>query len=258
MKSINRFKALSFFLIAAYLLAACGGTLPGNPTTAKGPKVEANAVAFTGMVQAMNGTEWTVGGQKITLDPQVALDPNIAVGDLVKVEANVSPDGAVVALKVESSANDNVVSAPSADASSTPDPASTSSPDASASQITGANQNEIFGTVEAMTADAITVNGVTYSLTQGFTEIKDALSVGDQVKLHVTVNADGTATVREIEKSATAVEDNSNSGSSTSNDGLNHDANDDNSNNHSSDDGSNHDANDDNSGGGSNSGSGGG
>lgn len=46
-----------------------------------------------------------------TIQPfrQTSLDPNIAVGDAVKVEANVSADGAVIALKVESSANDDAV-----------------------------------------------------------------------------------------------------------------------------------------------------
>lgn len=262
MKTINRFKVISFFLMAAYLLAACGGTLPGSATSAKGPKVEANTVAFTGTVEAINGTQWTVSGQTITLDPQVSLDPNIAVGDQVKVEANVSADGAVVAFKVESSANDDAVSTPSVDASSTPDPVGmpsaevSSTPGASSTSDPSSTQaednagNEIFGSVEAITADTITVNGVTYNLAQGFTEIKDVLAVGDQVKLHVIVNADGTFTVREIEKSTGSAVDDNSSNSNGTDDGSNHDVNDDNSNNsnNSSDDGSNHDSNDDNGG----------
>lgn len=268
MKITNRFKVLSFFLIAAYLLAACGGNLPQSTASEKGPKAEANVVAFTGIVEAMNGTQWTIGGQTLTLDPQVALDPNIAVGDDVKVEANVSADGAVVALKVESSTNDDAVAAvstPSADAnaSSTPDPVGTPSPDVSSTldvsstsdpsstQAAGAAQNEVFGTVEALTADTITINGVTYNLAN-FTETKGILVVGDQVRLHVIVNADGSFTVREIEKSAATVDDNSNSNGS--NDGLNHDVNDDNSHDSShngSDAGPNHDNHDDHGGSGS-------
>ena len=274
MKTINHFKVLSFFLIAAYLLAACGGTLPSSAVPAKGPKVDASIVAFTGIVEAINGAQWTVSGQTLILDPQVSLDPNIKVGDSVKVEANVSADGSVVALKVESPASDDAVSTPSADANSTPDPAGTpsadvsSTPDASSTanpaspQAAGSAQNEIFGAVEAMTTATITVNGVTYNLAQGFTEIKDIVAVGDQVKLHVIPNADGTFTVREIEKSAaiTTVDDNS-SNSNSSDDGLNHDVNDDNSSNsnsNGSDDGPNHDSNDDNGGSGGNSGPGGG
>lgn len=48
--------------------------------------------------------DWTIQPFK-----QTSLDPNIAVGDTVKVEANVLADGAVIALKIESSANDDVV-----------------------------------------------------------------------------------------------------------------------------------------------------
>jgi len=273
MKTINRFKVLSFFLIAAYLLAACGGTLPSSAAPAKGPKVDASIVAFTGIVEAINGAQWTVSGQTLTLDPQVSLDPNIKVGDRVKVEANVSADGSVVALKVESPASDDAVSTPSADANSTPDPVGTpsvdvsSTPDVSSTsdpsspQAAGNAQNEIFGTVEAMTTDTITINGVAYNLTQGFTEIKDILAVGDQVKLHVIPNADGTFTVREIEKSAATTVDDNSSNSNGSDDGPNHDVNDDNSSNsnsNGSDDGPNHDSNDDNGGSGGNSGPGGG
>jgi Domain of unknown function (DUF5666) len=271
MNIINRFKVLSIFLISAYLLAACGGTLPSAATSAKVPKVDASLVAFTGIVEAMNDTQWTVSGQTLTLDPQVSLDPNIGVGDRVKVEANVSADGSVVALKVESPANDDVVSTPSVEDHSTPDligtssvgvsstPQVSSSSDPSSAQVTGNAQNEIFGAVEAMTTDTITISGVTYNLAN-FTEIKDIVAVGDQVKLHVILNADGTFTVREIEKSATTtttVDDHS-SNSNGAEDGPNHDANDDNSsssNSNGSDDGSNHDSNDDN---GGNSGPGGG
>lgn len=277
MNIINRFKMLSFFLVAAYLLAACGGTLPGSAISAKGPKVEADVVAFTGIVNAINGTEWTVNGQNFILGPQASLDPNIVVGDEVRVEANVSADGAVIAMKVESSKNDDILLTPSVDASSTPEPVSTASPVASASpeasstpdpssnQAAGVNENEVFGTVQALTANTVTINGVAYSLAN-FTEFKDTISVGDQVKLHVMVNADGTFTVREIEKSLGFADDNSlsddHSNSNGSDDGPNHDLNDDHSNlssidgSHSGSDDHGNDSGSDDHGGGDNSGSG--
>ena len=276
MKTMHRFKVLFFFLIATYLLAACGGNLPQATTSAQGSKVEENIVAFTGIVEAINGAQWTIGGQTLTLDPQVSLDPNIALGDQVKVEANVSADGTVVAIKVESSAKDDAVAAlstPSAEAnaSNTPDPVGTPSPDASSTpdvnttsdpsstQVAGGSQNEIFGTVEAITAGTITIDGVTYNLAQGFTEIKNALTVGDQVKVHVIANANGTFTIREIEKSTGTTVDNHSGDSNGSNDGPNQDVNDDHSNGSgdSADDGPNHDSNDDHGGDNGNSGSGG-
>jgi hypothetical protein len=265
MNILNRFKAISFFLIAAYLLAACGGTLPSSTTSSQGPKGAAAPVAFTGIVEAINDSQWTVSGQPLTLDPQVSIDPNISVGDAVKVEAKVSADGSVVAMKVESSVKDDSA-ATSSDDVSTPTPIESVSADVSATQATGnpsvsssqagnSAQNEVFGTVEAITADTITIDGVVYNLAQGFTEIKDPLTVGDQVKLHLIVNADGTFTVREIEKSVATVDDHSNSNGS--NDGPNHDVNDDKSSKagNEADDGTNHNSNDDH---GGNSGSGGG
>jgi hypothetical protein len=268
MKIINRFKVLSFFLIAAYLLVACGGTLPQAATSAKGPKVDANVVAFTGIVEAINGTQWTVSGQPLILDPQVSLDPNISVGDPVKVEANVSANGAVVAVKVESSAADEAVSTSSADtnASSIPDQVRTSSPavsstpnvssasDPSSIQAASGARNEISGTVEAITTDTIVIDGTTYNLAS-FTEIKGPLAVGDQVKLQVVVNADGSLTIREIEKSIATIVGNPSGNSNGLDDGANHDLNDDHSNSsgNGTDDGPNHDSNDDH---GGNSGSG--
>ena len=48
------------------------------------------------------------------------------------------------------------------------------------------NAQEVSGVVEAITADSITINGVTYTLAD-FTEFKSQIAVGDQVKVHVIV-----------------------------------------------------------------------
>lgn len=108
MKKFSRSGVFSFFLLAAYLLAACGGNLAQTTTLAKAPKVADNAIAFTGTVEAINGDEWTVSGQQFTLDPQASLDPNIALGDRIKVEANVFTDRMVIT-KAELSATEDAV-----------------------------------------------------------------------------------------------------------------------------------------------------
>jgi hypothetical protein len=239
MKTLSRFKVISLVLIAAYLLAACGGTLSQSTNWSDDRSVDSNVVAFTGIVESMDGTQWTIGGQSVILNGQAALDPDIRLGDEVRVEANVSADGTVTVVKVESSAKDAPVSASSADLSSTPEPVATASPDASSTpgvgslpepalaQSSGIRENEVFGRVEAITAETITVNGVTYNLSD-LAEIKETLQAGDQVKLHVIVNADGTFTVREVQKSTLSVDDNANSNGSD--DGPGHDSHDDNSN----------------------------
>lgn len=84
---------------------------------------------------------------------------------------------------------------------------------------------EVFGIVDSMTETTITVNGVTYNITAELTEFKDVISVGDQVKIHVIVNADGTFTIREIEMSGGDANGNANSNDANSNDDNGNDSN---------------------------------
>lgn len=76
---------------------------------------------------------------------------------------------------------------------------------------------EFSGIVDAITDTSIIIDGVEYSLAD-FTEIKGLVSVGDQVKIHVIVNADGTFTIREIELSS-GDDGNSNGNSNSNNNG---------------------------------------
>jgi hypothetical protein len=239
MKTINRFKVLSFFLIAAYLLAACGGTLPATASSTGAPKVQANDVVFTGVVEAINASQWMVSGQQINMDASTAVDPDIQIGDVVKVEASVSQDGTVLAVKVEASIPDDNANSGNDNSAITPnDNSGNSNANPVDDNSNAANDNgnsaassataEVLGAVEDITVDAIVINGVTYGLAS-FTEFKGVIAVGDQVKIHVIVNADGTLTIREIERTAGgAGDDNSNanvnddnSNSSNSNDNGN-------------------------------------
>ena len=241
---------ITILFLGAYLLSACGGTLPQQNVPA-GSSQSTEAV-FTGTVEAKEGTVWLISGQQVNVDGSSSIDPNIQVGDIVRVEAKVSADGAVVALKIEVSspddgnANDNTmndnagndissntndVSANANDNSNTPNDNGNMN-DNSNSAPSGTEQ-EVFGVVEANTADSITINGITYSIAS-FTEFKDLIAVGDQVKIHVLINADGTLTIREIEKSTGASIGNNND--DNSNASFNVNSNDDSSNMNSNDD----------------------
>ena len=142
----------------------------------------------------------------------------------------------------------------SAIASSTPVLPETSAPAASLTpQVGGGTEVEIFGVVESMTETTVTVNGVTYNIVTGLTEFKDVISVGDQVKIHIIVNADGTFTIREIERStsddnasANSNDDNGNDSNSNDDNGNEANSNDDNSNNANSNDDNGNDNNDNN------------
>jgi hypothetical protein len=89
--------------LVAMLVSACGGTLPAG-TSAGSDKPLASLVEFTGVIEAMDGNQWTINGQTITVDPTVLRDGPYTVGDTVKVEAEVQADGSVVVTRVEAPA----------------------------------------------------------------------------------------------------------------------------------------------------------
>jgi len=204
MQKSFRLMATVLFL-GAYLLSACTGAAPQSdgPVTVKAQKVSASEVVFTGIVEAMNGDQWTVSGQQVTVDASTALDANIKVGDVVKVEANVSQDGSVLAVKIEASLPDDTNSNSSNDNSNGNNNGNGND------AVDG--QNEVIGVVDAITSDTITIDGVVYNLAD-FTEFKNGIVTGDQVKIHVIVNADGTFTISEIEKSAGIGDDDNSNG----------------------------------------------
>ena len=97
MKKQFRFLLVVVALVSM-LISACGGTAN---TSAGGDKPRASLVEFTGVIEAIDGNQWTINGQVITVDPAVLRDGPFAVGDTVKVEAEVQEDGSVVVTRVE-------------------------------------------------------------------------------------------------------------------------------------------------------------
>ena len=244
-------------LLGAYLLSACTGALPQQDDSPAGS--QSTEVVFTGTVEAMDGTQWLISGQQVDVEGS-SIDANIQVGDIVRVEANVSGDGSVLAVKIESSgsddtgANDNSANdnsgnanddnANSNDANSNDDNSNdngNANDNGNDNSNTSGTEQEVSGVVQAIGTGTITIDGVTYNLTDS-TEFKDAIAVGDQVKIHVIANADGTLTIREIERvGGTSIgNDNGNSNDDDSNANSNDDnSNDDDSNGNSNDDNSN-------------------
>ena len=275
MKKINRSMFFSILVVLAYVLSACSGAqaVPSSNNNQSSQSGQVQEVVFTGTVDSMGGGEWTISGQAVSVDSTTAVDASIVVGSNVKVEARVDQAGKVAANRIElAGADDANVNANANDANQNDSNANdntSNSNDNQADNSNSANSNddnsngnsndnsstgteqEVSGLVEAITTDSITINGVVYMLAD-FTEFKDLIAMGDQVKIHVIVNADGTFTIREIERTSSAGigGDNSNSNGSDDNSNVssNSNGNDDNGNddNSNDDNGNDDNSNDDN------------
>jgi hypothetical protein len=263
-------KKLSYVLvlvlaITAMLISACGGgaaiSAPDSSAVGGG-KPQASPVEFTGVIESIAGTEWTVSGQKITVDPSLVGDRTFAVGDTVKVEVQVQADGSMVVSQVgapstddnsndvnsndvnSNDANSNDVN--SNDVNSNDDNSNSNSNDNSGLVIDDSSA-EAFGTVESITLDTVVIGGQTFTIANG-AEFVSQIQAGDFVKVHFSLNADGTMSITQIETWDPALvnNDNSNSNTNSSLDDNGNNSNDSNGNDDSNDDNGNDDSNDDN------------
>ena len=254
MNKISRY-VLVVFVLASMLLGACAGAAPS--VASDGGKVEASSVAYTGTIESINGTQWVVNGQTITVDPSVVKDGPFNIGDLVKVEVQVAQDGTVTVTRVElpsqvdmsqlpglgddnsNDANDNDANGNDVngndDNSNNANGNDSNSNDSNGNGGNSNSGNEVSGIVEAITTTSVTVNGLTYEFQSGV-EIKGLIQAGDFVKIHLVQNADGTFSVREMELSDPSQVGNGNDSNSNDGNGNDDNGNDDNSNGNSNDD----------------------
>ncbi|MDP1713547.1 MAG: DUF5666 domain-containing protein [Anaerolineales bacterium] len=253
MKKISRV-FLFVMTLTAILISACGGAT--TATSAGSGKGQASLVEFTGVIEAIDGNQWTVGGQVITVDPSVLRDGPFQVGDTVKVEVEVQADGSVVVTRVEAPAADaNSNDVNSNDANSNDDNSNDANSNDDNSNDSNSNDDnsngglvfdnsgtEAFGTVDSITIDTVVIGGQTFTVANG-AEFKDQILPGDFVKVHFSLNADGTLSITEIETWDPALVSDGNSNDDNGNDDN---SNDDNGNDDSNDDSNDDDDDDDN------------
>lgn len=238
-------------ILAGVLLSACAPAVPSAPASEGGGQGLSSEVVFTGVIESMDGDQWTIDGRDVRVDPTAIRDGSFLVGDTVKVEAVVAADGSINVQRVESPAAADLVNL----ATGTPDASSTSVPGSSGFQglVFDNSGTEATGTVESITDTSITIGGQTFTFASNV-EIKDVIVPGALVKLHFVTNADGTLSVTEIAfADPTQIGDDNTNGNNSNNNSNDNNANDDNgnddnSNDYSDDDNSNDDdGNDDNS-----------
>lgn len=111
MKSI-RFIVL-VLVLSTLVLSACGAAAaPATPTEVGSGKVEAMPVAFVGIIDSIAGDQWVISGTMVMVDPAVVRDGPFAVGDQVKVEGSLNPDGSFTVSRVEVPAPQDVATLP--------------------------------------------------------------------------------------------------------------------------------------------------
>ena len=126
-------------------------------------------VRFFGLVEDIQADHWVVAGVTFLVTTETEIKDAIVIGDSVKVEATPQADGTYLAHEIELE-----------------------------DQASSADHTDFFGQVTAMDAASWTVGGLTFLVTPS-TEIKDAIVVGDFVKIEALVGADGSLTALEIE-----------------------------------------------------------
>jgi hypothetical protein len=106
MKQVSRV-LIVLLALGSILISACGAATPGAAA-----KVAADEVAFTGVIEGMDGTQWVVNGQTITVDPSVVRDGPFNVGDTIKIEGIVNSDGSLTVARVEPATTDDLSTLP--------------------------------------------------------------------------------------------------------------------------------------------------
>lgn len=131
-----------------------------SPTLAQDDPAE---VEFVGPIQAVDGTTLTVGGLSVDISAAQVRTP-LALDALVRVEGVLLPDGSIVAREVR--------------AATLPDEA------------------EFVGLVDALTAEAVVVSGLSFDVRAA--EVGPGVAVGARVKVHATLSTEGVWVARQV------------------------------------------------------------
>ncbi|HET7090744.1 MAG TPA: DUF5666 domain-containing protein [Anaerolineae bacterium] len=133
------------------------------------PAIPGVEVEFHGALETVGAGAWTIGGMTFHVTAATEIEGGVGVGDFVKAHARRQSDGSLWAREIEREEE----------------------------QRREGGEVEFSGTVEAMGADGWTIDGMTVHVTAQ-TEIEDGIDVGDFVKVHTQVAADGSLVAREI------------------------------------------------------------
>jgi hypothetical protein len=205
-----------FIPLMALVLLAFGAW---GIASAREAQITRNTSSETELVGTLDNIQfgaWTVSGIPISILPTTELLDALAVGDVVKVHAIRTGDGTLNAREIEL-ANLSVNIQTGGDNSQSQD---------GMGDGTTSSEEEFYGTVEEVGTGYYIISGRMVQVVEG-TELKGMFQVGDNVKVHAWVAADGTLTAREIEMAGTGTgsgDDDMDDDSAYDDDGLDDDS----------------------------------
>jgi len=159
--------------------------LPDNSLYAQSVKLYLSASSsssfkFYGFVEETGTESWRISSIIVQVAPATTISAGTGMGSFVEVEGRIL-NGQLLADKIA--------------LEDSPKTGSTATPG-----VPGSGEVEFFGKIESIQNGVYGIGGRTVRTAAG-TEIKGALAVGMMVKVHATLQADGTYLAREIELS---------------------------------------------------------
>jgi hypothetical protein len=186
---------VGLLVAGALLLGACAGAAPApapaeasatlsgqpvldNPSTPD-PGSQIFLAASTvdefelfGPVEEITSDLWKVSGVVFAVGQDTQIDGGLQPGEIAKVHAAIRTDGGLQAREIRAAAEGE-------------------------RPVSGKAEIEFAGILESQVGEVWVIGGNPVAM--GSAELKDTPTMGDQVKVHAFVNADGSLTAREVE-----------------------------------------------------------
>jgi hypothetical protein len=178
----------------ARVVEVTGKTQPDGDVEAS--RIRLHSYQLVGTVNSMSPDKWVISDISLKIRRDSQIDPAARVKDQVIVLVEVETNGDLQALAILRLLQPELVATPVPQETEAPSSAITPEP----------KEIEITGVVESIAGDVWTIDGRQVIITSA-TEFKDSISVGDYVRVHALLGADGSLTAREIEFDASFQED---------------------------------------------------
>ncbi len=191
----TKFAWVPVMVMGMLVLGACAGEVPAELLEAVA-RVENSSegefefdlselgdeLEFVGEVEFISASEWTIAGLSFVVDSNTEIKGSPALGDVVKVHASLTTEGALIAREIEAAEGGEVFAEDNDDA--TP--------------FDLENEIEFVGIVDAIGSSEWVIASKPLTILPA-TEIKDSIIEGDLVKVHAFLNESAELAAREIE-----------------------------------------------------------